>query len=61
MLYRKINMELIVVEEEAEAVVEALNAALDRLEEGHMVFGGEIETVAVEDPGTQKRSALKHT
>jgi hypothetical protein len=61
MLYRKINMELIVVEEEAEAVVEALNAALDRLEEGHAIFGGEIETVAVEDPGTRRRSALTHT
>jgi hypothetical protein len=61
MLYRKINMELIVVEDEAEAVVEALNSALDRLEEGHTIFGGEIETEPVEHPGTQKRSALKHT
>jgi hypothetical protein len=61
MLYRKINMELIVVEEEAEAVVEELNAALDRLEEGHTIFGGDIETEPVEHPGTQKRSALNHT
>jgi len=48
MLYRKINLELIVVEDEAEAVVEELNAALDRLEQGHTIFGGDIETVAVE-------------
>jgi len=61
MLYRKINIELIVVDDDAEAVVEELNAALDRLEEGHTIFGGEIETVAVEDPGKQKRSALTHT
>jgi hypothetical protein len=61
MLYRKINLELIVVEDEAEAVVEELNAALDRLEEGHTIFGGEIETVPVEHSGTQQRSALKHT
>ena len=61
MLYRKIEMELIVVEDEAEAVVAELNAALDRLEEGHAIFGGEIETVAVEQPEMQKRSALRHT
>jgi hypothetical protein len=60
MLYRKINLELIVVEDEAEAVVEELNATLDRLEQGHTIFGGEIETAAVEHSGTQKRSALKH-
>jgi hypothetical protein len=61
MLYRKINLELIVVEDEAEAVVEELNAALDHLEQGHTIFGGDIETVAVEHSGTQRRSALKHT
>lgn len=61
MVYRKINLELIVVEDEAEGVIEGLNQALDRLEEGHMIFGGEIETVAVEDPGTRRRSALTHT
>jgi hypothetical protein len=61
MLYRKINMELIVVEDEAEAVVQELNAALDRLEEGHTIFGGDIETVVVEEPGTRRRSALDHT
>ena len=35
MIYRKINMELIVIEDEAEAVVEQLNAALDHLEVRH--------------------------
>jgi hypothetical protein len=61
MLYKKINVELIVVADEAEAVVAELNAALDRLEERHTLFGGGIETVAVEHPGTRKRSALAHT
>jgi hypothetical protein len=61
MLYRKINLELIVVEEEAEAVVEKLNTTLDRLEQEHTIFGGDIETAAVEHPGTQKRSALTET
>jgi hypothetical protein len=61
MLYKKINLELIVVADEAEAVVAELNATLDRLEEKLTLFGGEIETVAIEHPGTRKRSALAHT
>jgi hypothetical protein len=61
MLYKKINVELIVVADEAEAVVTDLNAALDRLEEKHTLFGGGIETVPVEHRGTRRRSALAHT
>jgi hypothetical protein len=61
MLYRKIELELIVVETDAEAVVEELNAALDRLEVEHEIFGGDIETVAVEEPGQRRKSALTHT
>jgi hypothetical protein len=61
MLYKKINVEVIVVADEAEAVVVELNAALDRLEESHTLFGGEIETVAFKHPGKRKRSALAHT
>jgi hypothetical protein len=61
MIYRKINMELIVIEDEAEAVVEQLNAALDHLEVRHAIFGGEIETSAIEHPGTRRRSAFSHT
>jgi hypothetical protein len=61
MQYRKINVELIVVADEAEAVVGELNAALDRMDERHTLFGGGIETVAIEHPGTRKRSALAHT
>jgi hypothetical protein len=61
MLYKKINVELIVVSDEAEAVVAELNAALDRLEERRTLFGGGIETAAFEHPVTRNRSALAHT
>jgi hypothetical protein len=61
MLYKKITLELIVVADEAEAVVTELNATLDRMEEKYTLFGGGIETVAIEHPGTRKRSALAHT
>jgi hypothetical protein len=61
MLYKKINVELIVFADEAEAVVADLNAALDRMEEKHTLFGGGIETVAFKHSGTRKRSALAHT
>jgi acyl-CoA hydrolase len=40
MQYKKINVELIVVADEADAVVAELNTALDRLEEKHTLFGG---------------------
>ena len=60
MLYEKINVELIVVADEAEAVVAELNAALDRMEERHTLFGGGIETVAFEHRGRRKRPALAH-
>ena len=59
--YKKLNMELIVVADEADAVVAELNAALDRLEENRTLFGGGIEAVAFEHSGTRKRSALAHT
>ena len=61
MLYKKIGVEVIVVADEAEAVVAELSAALDRLEESHTLFGGGIEAVAFEHPGKRRRSALAHT
>jgi len=61
MLYKRIHVDLIVVADEANAVVTEVNAALDRLEQKHTLFGGEIETVAFEHPGPRKRSALAHT
>ncbi len=61
MRYKKINVELMVLADEAELVVAELNSALDRLEEKHTLFGGGIETVTFEHRGTRKKSALAHT
>jgi hypothetical protein len=58
--YQKINIELVVFSEEADAVVLELNSAIDRLEETHSIFGGGIETVPVEHSGTRRKSALGH-
>lgn len=59
--YQKINVELIVFSEEADAVVAELNAAIDRLDETHTIFGGDIETAPVEHSGTRRKSALRRT
>src|ERR1700760_3598358 len=61
MRYKKINVELIVPADEADAVIADLDAALDRMEERHTLFGGGIETVAVEHRSARKKSALAHT
>lgn len=61
MRYRKIHLELVVPADEAEAVVAALNASLDRLEEKHTLFGGDIETVDFAHRGKRRKSALDHT
>ncbi len=60
MLYKKINLELIVVAENADAVIAELNTALDEMEETHTIFGGGIETVAFEHSGATRKSALAH-
>ena len=59
--YQKINVELVVFSEEADAVIAELNSALDRLEEAHTIFGGDIETAPVKHSGTRRKSALRHT
>ena len=59
--YQKITVELIVFSEEASGVVADLNSAIDRLEETYGIFGGVIETVAVEHSGKRRKSALRHT
>jgi hypothetical protein len=53
MMYKKINLELIAVAEEAESVIAELNATLDRLEETRMIFGGGIDCVPVEPHETR--------
>lgn len=59
--YQKINVELVVFSDEADAVVAELDSAIDRLEETYAIFGGGIETVPVAHSGTRKKSALRHT
>jgi hypothetical protein len=59
--YQKINVELVVFSEEADAVVAELNSALDRLDETYTIFGGDIATALVEHSGTRRKSALRHT
>jgi hypothetical protein len=59
--YQKINVELIVFTEEADAVVAELDSAIDLLEETHTVFGGGIEITPAKHSGTRRKSALQHT
>jgi hypothetical protein len=61
MAYQKINIELIVFTEEADAVIAELNSAIDQLEKTHTIFGGGIEAVPVEHSGRRRKSALRHT
>ncbi len=61
MAYQKINVELVVFSDEADAVIAELNSAFDRLEETYAIFGGGIETVPVAHNGTRRKSALRHT
>lgn len=61
MPYKKINLELIVMADDCDAAIAELNAALDRLEEGHSLFGGKIEIAPVDHRGTRRKSALMHT
>ena len=60
MLYKRINVELIVIADEAEAVESELKEALDQLEEKHTLFGGGIESIAFEHLGIRKKSVLAH-
>ncbi len=61
MIYKKINVELVVFAEEADSIVAELNSAIDRLEEAHTIFGGGIEIVSVQHSGTRRKSALRRT
>jgi hypothetical protein len=61
MRYKKITVELVVDADEADVVVSQLNGALDQLEESHMIFGGDIETITFNHSGKRRRSALAHT
>jgi hypothetical protein len=61
MLYKKINLELIVPADEADAVIAQLGTALDRMEKHFTLFGGGTETVMIEHSGARRKSARSHT
>jgi hypothetical protein len=61
MLYKKINLELIVPADEADAVIAELGIALDRMEDRYTLFGGGMETLLIEHSGIRRKSALSHT
>lgn len=61
MVYRKINLELVVFADEAESVIAGLTSAIDQLDETHTIFGGQIENIEIQCIGTRRQSALTHT
>jgi hypothetical protein len=61
MLYKKINLELIVPADEAGGVICELGLALDQMEERYTLFGGGTETVLIEHSGNRRKSALSYT
>src|ERR1700677_2260230 len=60
MLYKKIDLELIVPADEADAVVAELAAALDHIKERYTFFGGGTKTVPIARTGSRRKSALSH-
>jgi len=61
MRYKKLNIELIVLDDECDEIAAELNATLDRLEETFTLICGGLEAVTFERALTTKRSALTHT
>jgi hypothetical protein len=61
MLYKKINLELIVPADEAGGVICELGLALDGMEDRYTLFGGGTDTLLIEHSGVRRRSALSHT
>jgi len=61
MLYRKINLEVIVPADEADLFIAELESALDSMEERFTLFGGAVESATIEHSGTRRKTALAHT
>jgi hypothetical protein len=60
MKFKKLSVEMVVFPEDADAVIAALNSAIDRIGETHTIFGGEVESTPIEHGGTRRKSALRH-
>jgi hypothetical protein len=61
MLYKKINLELIVPADESDLVLSELDSALDNMEERCTLFGGGTEIETVEHLGNCRKTVLSHT
>ena len=61
MAYQRINLELVVFADEADAIVAELMSSIDKVGATYSVFGGEVERGEFKPSETQNRSALMHT
>jgi hypothetical protein len=61
MLYKRINLELIVPADEADLVIAELDSALDGMEERYSLFGGGTEIETMEHSGSRRKTALSNT
>jgi hypothetical protein len=61
MLYKKINLELIVPADESDLIIAELISALDGMEDRYTLFGGGTEIETVEHSGSRRKTALSHT
>jgi hypothetical protein len=61
MLYKKINLELIVEADELDPLIAELESALDSMEDRYTLFGGGTEIETVENSGSRRKTALSHT
>lgn len=59
MAYRKITLEAVVHEDDVDVFTQALNNALDRIEETTTVYGGEITDAEVAEPPNAAEIAAK--
>ena len=50
MAYRKITVEIVVNEDDAEAILQAVNDAMDRIEERNTVYSTDIWDSATREP-----------
>ena len=58
MLFRKIVLELIVTDDDEECLIQALNCAMDKIEDQVTVFGSEIKVLEIDKPENAKEIAV---
>jgi hypothetical protein len=61
MLFRKVVLEVIVTDDDEECMIQALNCAMEKIEDQLMIFGSEIKVLETNEPEYAKEiSALAH-